>query len=246
MFESYRAAIVNIGLRLKVGLFIIIDRGIHMIDAKFISNNVKHVVYAVVISILSFIPFKTYAAHVWYAGGGVGHTNYDNDGIETDLADRQVPGSSNLQDDKVPWYLFVGYRPTRYVGLEFGYQYLDRQEGTTELQSQPGVIANTSRETDGFMLSVHGRIPITSTISAQVMGGIYLWHLVTAVNSLSGGGAIAINFDDRSSDPFTGLGFEYALSENTAIHLNWMDFKIDNDHARVLNMGITYQFLVIE
>ena len=217
-----------------------------MIDTKLITGTVTYVVYAIFTAFLCFISLETYAAQVWYGGGGIGYTNYDNSNIEADLADRQVPGSSVLNDDKIPWHLFVGYRSNRYLGIEFGYQYLDRQQGTTKLQSQPGVIADTSRETDGFMLSVHGWLPITNTITTQLMGGVYLWHLVTAVNSLSGGGAIAINFDDRSSDPFTGIGFEYSLSAKTAIHLNWMDFKIADDHASVVNLGFTHKFLVIE
>ena len=217
-----------------------------MNDTKLISRKIRYLLYVMFMAYLCSTIQGSYAAHIWYGGGGVGYTDYNNNNIDSDLADHQVPGTSVLEDDKIPWNLFVGYRPNRFLGFEFGYQYLDRQEGSTELQSQPGVIANTSRETDGFMLSIHGRLPITNTITAQAMVGSYLWHLVTAVNSLSGGGAIAINFDERSSDLFTGLGFEYALSENTAVYLNGMDYTLNNDHARILNMGFTHQFLVIK
>ena len=217
-----------------------------MTDTRFIHKNIGYVVYVAFITLLMVIPAQSYAAHTWYGGGGVGYTNYDNDNIEADLAKRQVPGTSALSDDKIPWHLFVGYRPNRYLGFELGYQYLDRQEGSTVLQSQPGVIANASRETDGFMLGIHGILPLSNKYSFQVMGGIYLWHLVTAVNTLSGGGAIAINFDDRSSGPFSGIGMEYALSENTSIHLHTLDFKVGNEHAKVLNLGFTHKFLVVK
>jgi opacity protein-like surface antigen len=211
-----------------------------------IGSNLKHLVYAALISILSFIPHQSFAAPLWYAGGSLGYTNYDSDDIERDLANRQVPGSSALDDDKIPWHIFVGYQHNNHVALELGYQYLDRQAGTTVLDSQPTVSAKTSRETDGFMLGINGILPLNDKYTAQVMGGIYLWHIVTAVNSLSGGGAIAINFDDRTSTSYKGLGIQYALNSTTALHVQWLNFNIDNEHANILNIGFTHDFLVME
>ena len=214
-----------------------------MIDAQLITSNLKYLVYTAVISILYLFPHHSFAAPLWYAGGSLGFTHYDSNGIETDLAERQVPGSSALEDDKIPWHVFVGYQHNRYLAFEFGYQYLDRLRGTTVLDSQPTVSAETSRETDGFMLGINGILPINEKYTVQAMGGIYLWHIVTAVNSLSGGGAIAINFDDRTSESYKGLGIQYALDGNNTFHARWLDFNINNSHANILNIGFTHVFL---
>ena len=216
-----------------------------MMDAQLITNTFKYLVSALLISILYFIPHQSFAQPLWYAGGSMGYTDYDSDNLEADLAKRQVPGSSSLSDDKIPWHVFVGYQHNRYLAFELGYQYLDRQAGTTVLDSQPTISADTSRETDGFMFSINGILPFKNKYALQVMGGIYLWHVVTAVNSLSGGGAIAINFDDRTSESFTGLGFQYAFTRNTAFHVQLLDLKIADEHANVVNFGFTHKFLVM-
>jgi len=207
-------------------------------------NNGKHLIYAALIFILCCFTYQTRAAPVWYAGGSLGYTGYDSDNIEADLTERRSPGTSALKDDKLPWHVFVGYQHNQYLAFELGYQYLDKQTGTTVLQSQPTVSADTSRESDGFLFSVNGILPFKDKYSIQVMGGMYLWHVVTAVNSLSGGGAIAINFDDRTSELFTGLGVNYAVSNDTALHVQLLNLNIDNDHANVLNVGFTHQLLI--
>jgi hypothetical protein len=191
------------------------------------------------------MPHRCLAASFWYAGGSLGYTDYNSQNLEADLADRQVPGSSTLDDDKLPWHVFVGYQHNRYLGIEFGYQYLDRQQGSTVLVSQPSVSAETSRETDGFMLGINGVLPIKNHYAILLTGGVYLWHVVTAVNSLSGGGAIAINFDDRSSGTYTGLKLQYALTKNTAFDVQWLELSVEDDVARLVNLGFTHRFLTI-
>jgi len=212
-------------------------------DTPLTSINVKYLVCTALISILYIIPHQTNAQPLWYAGGSLGYTDYDSSSLEVDLAERQVPGSSSLSDNKIPWHVFVGYQHNRFLALELGYQYLDRQVGSTVLQSQPTINADTSRETDGFMFSINGILPLKDKYAVQFMGGIYLWHVVTAVNSLSGGGAIAINFDDRTSESFTGLGLQYAVTSDTAFHVQLLNLKVDDDNANVLNFGFTHRFM---
>lgn len=183
-----------------------------------------------------------YAESDWYAGGGLGYTAYDSGGMEADLDERLSPGSVTLRNDRIPWHIFAGYQYNRFLAFEIGYQYLDKQTGSTILQSQPTVNAHTSRETDGFLFGVNGTLPLKNNYSMQVMGGMYLWHVVSAVNSLSGGGAIAINFDDRTSEPFIGMGFQYYPTDTLAIHARWLNLNIDDDHANVINIGFSKRF----
>jgi len=216
-----------------------------MIDARLTTSKVKYLLCTLIISLSYFMPHQCLAESFWYAGGSLGYTAYDSQNLEADLADRQVPGSSTLDDNKIPWHVFVGYQHNRYLGLEFGYQYLDRQHGSTVLVSQPSVSAETSRETDGFMLGLNAVLPIKNRYAIQLTGGVYLWHVVTAVNSLSGGGAIAINFDDRSSGIYTGLKLQYALTKNTSFDVQWLEISVEDDVARLLNLGFTHRFLTI-
>ena len=207
-----------------------------------LTNRLSSDIRILVIALMILASPAAHAESEWYAGGGLGYTDYDSDNIEADLTERQTPGSSTLRDDDIPWHVFAGYQRNRFLAFEIGYQYLDKQTGTTILQSQPTVNADTSRETDGFLFSVNGILPLKNNYSVQAMGGMYLWHVVSAVNSLSGGGAIAINFDDRTAEPFIGVGFQYYPADDMAIHIRWLDLSIDDEHASVINIGFSHQF----
>jgi len=178
----------------------------------------------------------------WYAGAGGSITDYQGPGVIQDLSGHGLAGTSRLNTVAFPWQLFLGYRGTHHLGLEFEYLHLNKLKGKLDLTAPVINSVDGDRETDGFSLQGHGTYPVTRMFSLLATAGFYVWHVHSAASSLASATAVAEVEDHRGVSPRAGLGLEAAIAERSTLRFRWSAIVFSNEVTNVYSFDFVHYF----
>lgn len=117
------------------------------------------------------------AAAQFYAGGGLGWSDYKAGNASNDISSGTVDG------EDTGFKLFGGYQFNRNFGFELAYLDLGKASYTGDLGGAP--VTGGSLENTGFNFSVVGTLPLTQNFDLFGKLGAYLWE--TKARDVTGG-----------------------------------------------------------
>ncbi|RXZ44311.1 porin OmpA [Crenobacter cavernae] len=163
----------------------------------------------------------------WYAGGKLGWSEFH--GIKYDSS---VPNPRNIDKSGVGAGLFVGYQVNDWLGVEGGYDYLDKLEFDFDPNSRADLKAQ------GLQLAAKLGAPVADSLDVYARLGVMASRLGSASKHAT-----------RAS-PLAALGVEYALDRNWATRLEYQwtgrlgdtsDVGARTDNG-LLSLGLLYKF----
>ena len=154
-----------------------------------------------------------------------------------DLDANFAPGIAVSSDEKdTTWAISGGYMFHPMIGAEVGY----RDLGKTSLSATNGVdTVSANAKVDGFTLGAVGRIPVGDKFSIVPRFGFYMWD-----GSGQGfvNGVQVISLDDDGTDPYFGVGAEYAFSKQVFAGAHFVRFDVDGDDVDVFELKVGFRF----
>lgn len=182
----------------------------------------------------------------FYAGGGLSAVNTDADKLPPIPA--LLPGQRPLDENDVGYEAYLGYRLSRYVSVEFGYQDLAEVEKTfdSELVTIPEAPFFNRQQVDIWALSFGGLVslPLGEHASVFAMGGIGRYqikdrlintNLVTPEPRFIGG-------TDNEYAGWYGVGARLALTERLALRAHWRQSSPGGFDLRQIGAMVEFDF----
>ncbi|MEW6331187.1 MAG: outer membrane beta-barrel protein [Pseudomonadota bacterium] len=129
-------------------------------------------------------------------------------------------------DDKDSgWKVFVGNQLNRFVGFEFGYNDLGQMTDT-----------GVTTESDGFVVSLVGMIPVGDMFSITGRVGTFHW------NSEISSSNPALAGDRKSTNLTVGIGANVAMGRRFSLRVEWEHYDVNEDDISLLSAGVAYSF----
>ena len=150
-----------------------------------------------------------------YLGGSFGYYRFDHESFPS--------SSSEFEDDRGSWKIFVGAQPNPMFGFEVGY--VDFGE-----LSQNGA----KFDSDGIQAAITAGIPFTPNFVAYGKLGQLFWdrEIKTNIGSSSRDG----------DDTFYGVGTRIGVAPNLDVKLEYERFKIDRADVDMASVGLNLRF----
>lgn len=165
-----------------------------------------------------------------YFGGSFGQGNL-SDGIFAPLIT-----SGTAERDTTAFKLFGGLQVHRNFGVEIAYVDLGDASYSGSFFGFP--VTGGKVEGTGFNLSGVVSFPASAAVSIFGRFGFFLWDL--KASDTTGGQPFATSID--GADTSFGLGLDYSFARNWALRAEWESFKLEDESARLISIGIVYRF----
>jgi OOP family OmpA-OmpF porin len=169
------------------------------------------------------------AAAQFYAGGGLGWSDYKAGNASNDISSGTVDG------EDTGFKLFGGYQFNRNFGFELAYLDLGKASYTGDLGGAP--VTGGSLENTGFNFSVVGTLPLTQNFDLFGKLGAYLWE--TKARDVTGG--VAGSRKDDGTDVSLGVGVAYNFTPQLALRGEWEKLKAHDD-IDFLSVSVAFKF----
>jgi len=165
-----------------------------------------------------------------YFGGSFGQGNF-SEGVTAPLIT-----SGAADRDTTAFKLFGGLQFHPNFGLEIAYVDLGDASYSGSFFGLP--VTGGKVEGAGFNLSGVVSFPASAAVSVFGKIGLFLWDL-EARDTTDG---LPFATSAGGSDPSFGLGLDYRYSRNWSLRAEWESFKLDDESARLISIGIVYRF----
>lgn len=165
-----------------------------------------------------------------YFGGSFGQGNL-SDGVIAPLIT-----SGTADRDTTAFKLFGGLQFQRNFGLEIAYVDLGDASYSGSFFGSP--VTGGKVELTGFNLSGVASFPASAAVSIFGKLGLFFWDL--KASDTTGGLPFATSAD--GTDLSFGFGLDYSFRRNWALRAEWESFKLEEESARLLSIGIVYRF----
>ena len=169
----------------------------------------------------------------WYAGLGVGQSQYRNVASYIDATVKPVgttPTSASTRSEA--WKVYTGYQFNTYLGVEGGYTNLN------DMTAKTGTL-RTNVKSDAWTLAAVGTYPLTDKFSVNAkLGAAYVLSLAKAKD----GTALTRRIGDDGYDPYYGVGVSYALFDNLSVRADWERFDRKQLNIDLLSAGVAVKF----
>lgn len=180
----------------------------------------------------------------WYAGLGIGQSNYRDvaSAIDSDLRLFGLTSSTSANTRSEGWKVYAGYQFNKYFALEGGFANLNDFTARTSITAPSAGTLYTDAETKAWTLAVVGSFPVTEKISLMgKVGAAYL--LSNARAKASGiGGVAAGSWEEDGFDPYYGVGISYAVFDNLDLRAEWERFDTDGPNIDLVTAGFVVKF----
>ena len=132
---------------------------------------------------------------------------------------------SGLDENDTGGKIFGGYRFNDYIAAEAEfYDFGDQSDSVNSFSVNGGGVA------------LVGSVPLTDSFKVFAKGGVHSW-------SLDVSGPIAAQFSDTSdTDPYYGVGADYAINDRWAIRGEYTRYEVDNFDVDVASVGVVLSF----
>lgn len=180
--------------------------------------------------VLAGFLLATEASAQGYFGASFGRGNL-SDGVIAPLIT-----SGTAERDTTAFKLFGGLQFHRNFGLEIAYVDLGDASYSGSFFGLP--VTGGKVEGIGFNLSGVASFPASAAVSIFGKLGLFLWDL--EASDTTGGQPFATSAD--GTDLSFGFGLDYRFSRNWALRAEWESFKLEDESARLLSIGIVYRF----
>lgn len=203
--------------------------------------NIRRIAWlnAFVIGALLCVPFSVGAAN-FYLGAGVGQSEYDDfDTDASDLDDGSII-AADINDTDTGIRLFLGAEINPNFNLEIGY--VDLGEFTIDAISDgsgflyaPGDVS-LDVPADGIDLSFIGKLPVGSTGSVYLRGGLFMWDAKAKLADSTG----SISVSDDGTDIFFAFGGEYKFTKQLGLRGEYAIYDLDGTDVSLLSASLAY------
>jgi hypothetical protein len=165
-----------------------------------------------------------------YVGGSFGQGNL-SDGIFAPLIT-----SGRADRDTTAFKLFGGLQLHPNFGVEIAYVDLGDASYSGSFFGLP--VTGGKVEASGFNLSGVASFPASAAVSIFGKLGLFLWDLEASDTT----GGLPFAASAGGSDLSFGFGLDYRVSANWLLRAEWESFKLEDDSARLISIGIVYRF----
>lgn len=160
--------------------------------------------------------FPAVAAVDGFVGGGVGYASLESEDFF---------GDNNLQDDRMMWQVYGGWKFAQFLGLEA--HYADFGEA----------------DNDGFVLDSNGvgaalalYLPLTDRFGLSARAGQLWWDADASIEDLD------IEASSDGEDPFFGLGAHFGRDEGLGLSLRYDRYELDTVDIDVPSINLELGF----
>jgi OOP family OmpA-OmpF porin len=198
-----------------------------------------------ILAILSVLalsaPLASAADSGWYAGGGVGRSNFN--GNELDLEPTNLANETyilnNLDKSSTGWKLFVGKQFNENWAVEGAFTKLGKFYFNATITSAGNAIETGEAKPDCWSLSGVGTLPLGNNFSLLGRAGICHWADHPFAQEAG------VQYPERSSgNSLTyGVGAKYDFGNNFGVRAEWERFeKVVHDRASADLLSISLQY----
>jgi hypothetical protein len=170
-----------------------------------------------------------------YVGGSFGQGNL-SDGIFAPLIT-----SGRADRDTTGFKLFGGLQLHPNFGVEIAYVDLG-DASYSGVFTVPGIgtfpVTGGKVEASGFNLSGMASFPASAAVSIFGKMGVFLWDLEASDTT----GGLPFATSASGNDLSFGFGLDYRVNANWALRAEWESFKLEDESARLISIGIVYRF----
>lgn len=190
-------------------------------------------------------------ADPFYFGGSLGKSSLkDNSGCSS-LDGIFNPGfSCNENDTDTGFKVFAGMNFTPTIAGEFGYVDLGKFtiNANGNIRGIP-VGINGDAKAHGWTVSGVLTLPIANQLSFLARLGLNDWKVEESASGSGGGVSASANQSATGTDPYFGLGLQYAMNKNLGLRGEWERYKNLGDtdttgqsDVDLLSVGMIYKF----
>lgn len=165
-----------------------------------------------------------------YVGGSFGQGNL-SDGIFAPLIT-----SGRADRDTTGFKLFGGLQLHPSFGVEIAYVDLGDASYSGSFFGLP--VTGGKVQASGFNLSGVASFPASAEVSIFGKLGLFLWDLEATDTT----GGLPFATSAGGSDLSFGFGLDYRVGANWALRAEWESFKLEDESARLISIGIVYRF----
>lgn len=169
-----------------------------------------------------------------YLGAGIGQSKLHDDSF-----DQLEKFGYSVDNNDTAYQLFMGYQFNPYFAVEGSYiDFGDFSASYSDAYLKP----NNELSTDGFGAAMLGRLPIQGGFSIHGKLGMVAWDAESKGGYSYDKSLSADSNSDDGTDPFYGLGAEYA-SNNITIRGEYVRYDINSDvDIDMLSASLGYRF----
>jgi opacity protein-like surface antigen len=181
----------------------------------------------IVVALLSLSAFAAQADTPFYAGGGIGVTDYDQ---QVSLGN-EITGDIDISGDAMGVQIFAGIELDPRWALEIGYLDFGTRKESVTVDSDP--IATFKYESRAAYLNGQYHIPVGDTVSVDLSAGWAFGKAKASLESRGGFDAPASRDDYSDNGLMLGLGVTVKVTELVYLRAtgSYFDLTYDEDGA---------------
>lgn len=155
-----------------------------------------------------------------YFGGGLGYAQYENEELVQN-------GDLTLEDDRMTWQLYGGFKFVPQFGLEANYVDFDEA-------ADSGVTLGA----DGFGVALAGHLPVTDMFTLSARVGQFWWNADVDFDD----SANRVDYSDSGNDMFWGIDARFGRSEGLAFALKYDRYELEGTDINMPSLNLEVGF----
>lgn len=180
----------------------------------------------------------------WYAGLGIGQSNYRDvaSAIDSELRSLGLTSSTSANTRSEGWKVYAGYQFNKHFALEGGYVNLNDFTARSTITAPVVGALRKEAAAEAWTLAAVGSYPITRKLSIIGKAGVaYLSGDVK--DKWSGAGGVQVDSREEDDyDPYYGVGISYAVFDNLDLRAEWERFDTDGPNIDLVTAGFVVKF----
>ena len=195
-----------------------------------------------IMSVLAFsAPLASIADTGWYAGAGVGRTNFS--GSELDLEPTRLATETytlnSLDKSSTGWKLFAGKQLNENWAVELAFTKLGKFYFNATITSAGNAIETGEAKPDCWSLSGVGTLPLGNNFSLLGKAGICHW----ADHPFAQEAGVPYILESTGDSLTYGVGAKYDFTDNLGVRAEWERFeKVVHNRASADLLSISLQY----
>lgn len=189
-----------------------------------------------ILCLLLLIPIQMthaqYRDHGRFIGTMINYAAYE---LSSSSFDNDQRFTNSFSADEKGYELFGGYRLNRFMGVELGWQSINRIRASVPLTRSLAGDINLSAQFSSYRLQFMGALPINHRIEVLAAIGQHSYKLKTSNNF-----DVTTSFQSSSSgsDLTHSFGFKYNVAPLIAVRLLRQSLKMGKDEVQIDALGI--------
>jgi OOP family OmpA-OmpF porin len=195
-----------------------------------------------ILSVLALsAPLALAADSGWYAGAGVGRTNFN--GNELDLEPTNLANETyilnKLDKSSTGWKLFVGKQFNENWAVEGAFTKLGKFYFNATITSAGNASETAEAKPDCWSLSAVGTLPLGNNFSLLGRAGICHW----ADHPFAQEAGVEYRLNSSGNSLTYGVGAKYDFGNNFGVRAEWERFeKVVHDRASADLLSVSLQY----